>query len=294
MRGRFPNKAEFAEYIALRNLSEHTQTAYLNDIQQFFDFSKNQSAKETLQLQVLRSWVRSLTEQKSKPRSIHRKVSAVRSFALYLYQSKKLKELPALEMKLPKISKNIPKYVKQNEINLLLDRVESEVRDFESSRNYLILSLFYHTGIRRSELLGLKLANINSGKREMKVLGKGNKERIIPFATELERLIGQYMEHRKAEGIDSSLLFCNSNGSKMGERKIYSIVQNYLQRTNADKQSPHALRHSFATHMLQNGADINAIKEMLGHSSLTATQIYAHNDISHLKRVYSQTHPFSE
>jgi integrase/recombinase XerC len=176
----------------------------------------------------------------------------------------------------------------------LLDRVESEVRDFESSRNYLILSLFYHTGIRRSELLGLKLANINSGKREMKVLGKGNKERIIPFATELERLIGQYMEHRKAEGIDSSLLFCNSNGSKMGERKSYSIVQNYLQRTNADKQSPHALRHSFATHMLQNGADINAIKEMLGHSSLTATQIYAHNDISHLKRVYSQTHPFSE
>ena len=213
---------------------------------------------------------------------------------VFLYEEGKLVQPAALDIKLPKIPKSIPKFVKVKEMNGLLEQMESEITDFESARNHLILSLFYHTGIRRAELIRLKKSSVSLKRYELKVLGKGNKERIVPFNKELHDQIQRYLEYWSELDVQDELLFTRSNGSGMGEKQVYLIIKQALGRTHADKQSPHVLRHSFATHLLQNGADINAIKELLGHSSLNATQIYAHNDIAHLKNIYKQTHPFSE
>jgi integrase/recombinase XerC len=227
-------------------------------------------------------------------KSIHRKVSAVKSFADYLFVSDEIDYEIALEIQLPKLKKQIPTYVKEREINQVLDSYELDVDNYPSSLEFIIFSSFYHTGMRRSELISLKESNLSIGNKELKVLGKGQKERIIPLSNEIVQQLERFLECKKSNQIKSDYVFCDSRGAQLKEKWVYQVVKNILDQTFSDKKSPHILRHSFATHLLQNGADMNSIKELLGHSSLAATQIYAHNDISQLKKIYKDTHPFSE
>ncbi|MBR9917094.1 tyrosine-type recombinase/integrase [bacterium] len=295
MRSEFPFKTSFLEYLRLRNYSNHTSTAYLKDLEQYLAFQGDSKISiDSFTSRNVRSWIRHLADEGTQAKSIHRKVSAIRTFLKHLYATGEIKTLPAIELKLPKIPKSIPKYVKVKELDAVLSQLEASVTDFESARDFLILSVFYHTGMRRAELISLKETDVDLHRKELKVLGKGRKERKIPFTSELQSQISMYLSYKANELGATELLFCNLAGEGLKPRWIYDLVHRHLGGTFADRRSPHVLRHSFATHLLQNGADINAIKELLGHSSLTATQIYAHNDISHLKHIYKQAHPFSD
>lgn len=297
MRSDFPYKNLFLDYLkSVRNYSIHTQTAYQKDLNQFFQFKLEHTSEEQVEgtdSQLVRMWVRALSEDGVVAKSIHRKVSALKTYLKYLKAQDLIAEAITIRVQLPKIGKTIPSYVKADELSTVLSQMEEAAEDFESYQNFVILSTFYHTGIRRAELIGLTVKNVDLSKGELKVLGKGNKERIIPFAKELKLHLDTLYTYRKEEGIASDRVFCTKAGKKLGERWLYRMINKALSSSFAGKKSPHILRHSFATHMLQNGADINAIKELLGHSSLNATQLYAHNDIKQLKEVYKQTHPFS-
>lgn len=297
MRSEFPYAIAFKDHLSsVRNYSDHTSTAYLKDLQQYFRFQLELFETDEVH-QVnnssARLWVRSLAENGIQAKSIRRKISSLKTYLKFLYQSKRIAEPISIQLQLPKIKRTIPSYIKEGDMHKLLDALKSEAEDFESLRDYMILLTFYHTGMRRAELLSLTESNIDMSKDEIKVLGKGNKERIIPFSKELKTELNRYLNEKQTEGIDSVFFFCSTQGAKLEPRWLYAMINQALGVTFSDKKSPHILRHSFATHLLQNGADINAIKELLGHSSLTATQLYAHNDIKQLKKVYEQTHPFS-
>ena len=273
----------------------HTSQAYLRDVLQYMRFlSEDDNSKFVPNVKTLRLWVRKLLVSNISEKSVHRKVSSVRAYTKFLFNTKRIDSLPSLELALPKIKKRIPKYVKVAEMASLLQELEANVSDYESALEFMIISAFYHTGIRRSELIDLKEQDFSRAKSELKVLGKGNKERIIPLSSEAVKHFDDFIRTKKDHGIVSNLFFCNFRQEKLKEKWVYNLVNSLLAQTHSDKKSPHILRHSFATHMLQNGADINAIKELLGHSSLSATQIYAHNDIAQLKKVYKKTHPFSD
>jgi integrase/recombinase XerC len=275
-----------------RGYSMNTALAYRKDVEQYFLFTEEgdwiPSVKE------IRTWVRSLLLLGRSERSVHRKVSSLRTYAKFLHSSRVIDELPSFELQLPKVKRKIPKYIKESELSKLLNTLEQEAVDFKSILRLAIVTTFYHTGIRRSELINLKDTDFDLIKNELKVLGKGKKERIIPMSGELVRVVEEYKEFKKQESIINGIFFCNFEGVKLKEKWVYSLVNDLLNQTFGERKSPHILRHSFATHLLQNGADINAIKELLGHSSLSATQLYAHNDISRLKEVYKDTHPFSD
>lgn len=275
-----------------RSYSENTALAYRKDVEQYFLF--NEYENFIPKVADVRSWVRSMLLQGVSERSVHRKVSSLRAYTKYLHIARVIDEVPALELQLPKIKKKIPAYIKVSELNHLLNKLEQEVVDFRTMLSYAIVSLFYHTGIRRSELINLKHKDINLHKEEVKVLGKGNKERIIPLSRELVAVIHRYIEYKEKDFTTNGVFFCIFEDEKLKEKWVYSLINDLLNKTYGDKKSPHILRHSFATHLLQNGADINAIKELLGHTSLSATELYAHNDIARLKEVYKDTHPFSD
>ena len=277
-----------------RNYSIHTVQSYITDIKQYLDYLEDSSTSYIPDAKSLRKWVRTLMVNEISEKSIHRKVSAVKSFADYLFVSDEIDYEIALEIQLPKLKKQIPTYVKEREINQVLDSHELDVDNYPSSLEFIIFSSFYHTGMRRSELISLKESNLSIGNKELKVLGKGQKERIIPLSNEIVQQLERFLECKKSNQIKSDYVFCDSRGAQLKEKWVYQVVKNILDQTFSDKKSPHILRHSFATHLLQNGADMNSIKELLGHSSLAATQIYAHNDISQLKKIYKDTHPFSE
>lgn len=275
-----------------RNYSKNTALAYHKDVEQYFLFVGGDAWIPNSA--NVRAWVRRILLDGQSERSVHRKVSSLRAYAKFLYMSEYINELPSLELQLPKIKKKIPIYIKVREIDTLLSTLEKSVKDFESMLQFALVSTFYHTGIRRSELINLKHSNFNTNRQELKVLGKGNKERIVPMSSELIRIIDEYIYYKEQEGIENEIFFCKFEGRKLTEKWVYSIVNDLLNQTYGEKKSPHILRHSFATHLLQNGADINAIKELLGHSTLSSTQLYAHNDIARLKEVYKDTHPFSD
>ena len=277
-----------------RNYSVHTVQSYITDIKQYLDYLEDSSTSYIPDSKSLRKWVRSLMVNEISEKSIHRKVSAVKSFADYLFVSDEIDNEIALEIQLPKLKKRIPTYVKEREINQVLDSYELDVDNYPSSLEFIIFSSFYHTGMRRSELISLKESNLSIDNKELKVLGKGQKERIIPLSNEIVQQLERFLECKKSNQIKSDYVFCDPKGAQLREKWVYQVVKNILDQTFSDKKSPHVLRHSFATHLLQNGADMNSIKELLGHSSLAATQIYAHNDISQLKKIYKDTHPFSE
>lgn len=277
-----------------RNYSLLTCDAYLSDLVQYEIFVKTDIEQLVPDSKSVRRWIRFLSLQKISAKSIHRKVSSVRSFARFLFLKGAISEAISIEVQLPKVKKRIPSFVKVSEMHNLLDELESSVVDYDTALAFVIISTFYHTGVRRSELIGLKHASISLSNGEMKVLGKGRKERIIPFGKELSRQLDSFLKIKAEFNVNTEIFFCKFDGNKLSEKWLYNLVNKSLDRTHLGKRSPHILRHTFATHLLQNGADINAIKELLGHSSLGATQIYTHNDIGQLKKVYKNTHPFSD
>jgi len=287
---------DFIEHIKnIKHYSAHTVISYKNDLEQFYTFSDENglSGKDTLDRQNIRNWIIYLVEQGISPRSVNRKISSLRAYCKYLLKEGKLSVNPASVVSTPKMAKKLPGFVNETKMDYLLD--ETEFGDnFTGKRNRLIIEIFYCTGMRLSELINLRTFEIYSDGPSVKVLGKRNKERIIPVTPGLYEGIKEYMEERQKFVTDESegFLFINRNGRKLYPKLVYRIVNRYLAIvTTAEKKSPHVLRHSFATNMLNHGADLNAIKELLGHANLSATQVYTHNTFEKLKSIYKQAHP---
>lgn len=287
----------FLEYLQFeKRFSGHTLVAYTNDLNQFnlylhtaYEIKSVAEVNHT----VVRSWIVSLMEQKIAPRSVNRKITALKTFYKFLLRQGIITENPMLKIQAPKTSKRLPVFVEKEKMDTLLDTIDFG-DDFEGHRNKLIIELFYATGIRLTELVNLKQSNIDVYQCQLKVLGKRNKERIVPFNSVLKDEIKKYMKARTAivNDTDNDFLFVSDTGKKVYYKLVYRIVNAYLALiTTVGKKSPHVLRHTFATHMLNNGADLNAIKELLGHASLAATQVYTHNTVEKLKNIHKQAHP---
>ena len=290
-----PKLQSFLNYIEYeKRYSRNTLESYNNDLQQFQQFLKSYE-KELVQTNHLdiRNWMVSMMEDKITPRSINRKISTLQSFFKFLLRKGEIKKNPLAKVQTPKISKRLPVFVEQTGIEKLLTQIEFP-EGYEGLRDKTIIELFYGTGMRRSELMNLKESDFDSYNSQLKVLGKGNKERIIPIHNRLTTAIKSYIEEKKkaVPQQEGNFLIVNENGKRLNASFVYACVKKYLDAvTTVDKRSPHTLRHTFATHLMNNGADINAVKELLGHSSLAATQVYTHNTIDKLKNIYKQAHP---
>lgn len=286
---------QFSDYLAhQKRYSIHTVKAYQKDLTQFQLFLQSDfeitSFKEVTS-PIIRSWIVQLIQENISPRTINRKTSSLKSFYKYLLKQEIVQHNPLTKLITPKTAKRLPIFIGEKEMNNLFDTIEFE-NNYEGKRDQLIIDLFYSTGIRLSELINLSLSSFDKANSTIKVLGKRNKERIIPFSKTLKKEIEEYLSHRNK--IDSSIdfFFLTKKGEKMYPKLVYRLVNKYLGLiTTVDKKSPHVLRHTFATHMLNNGADLNSIKEILGHSNLSATQIYTHNTIEKLKTIHKQAHP---
>ncbi len=287
----------FFQYLQFeKRIAKHTLTAYKSDIAQFQDYLKSEYAIED-QLDVshtiIRSWVVSLMEKGLNPRSVNRKITTLKTLYKFLMREGLQTKNPMLKIQSPKTAKRLPVFVEEENINQLFDQQESS-SDFELNRDQLILLLLYSTGIRLAELVGLKVTDIDINQKTIKVLGKRNKQRIIPIGAEIIDTYQAYLANLSSQEFEnqSSQLFRLKNGKAIYPKMVYRLVNDNLASiTTLDKKSPHVLRHTFATHLLNNGADLNAIKELLGHSSLAATQVYTHNSIEKLKNIYKQSHP---
>ena len=294
----FPYKEEFSSYLrVLKNYSLHTVSAYITDVEQYYVFSNSKNEIQfiaSLDSIEIRRWVRILAKGLISAKSIHRKISSLKTFTSFLFKEGLVDKAITIQLSLPKIKKVLPTYVKKEELNDLLDDLESKANSFEIYLHFIVISMFYHTGIRRSELTNLKNDDLNLDSKMLKVFGKGSKERLIPLGVEILQQLKKFNLLKRKEGVVSPYIFCNFEEKKLKDKWVYNVINKLLESTYVGKRSPHILRHSFATHLLQNGADINSIKELLGHSSLSSTQIYASNDITQLKKVYKNTHPFSD
>lgn len=287
----------FFEYLTHeKRFSPHTLTSYSTDLNQLLQFCSEGSYSFTQWAEIdhfiLRSWIISFIDEGLDAKTINRKISSLKSFYKFLLRQGEITKDPTLKLSRPKMSKKLPVFIEEKQIGEVLDNFFDE--SFEGQRNRLILELFYSTGIRLSELINLKRDEVDIYNNQIKVTGKGNKERVVPFTLNLRKRIVNYIELLNAVETTSSekTLFIKEDGKKLYPKLVYNLVRSHLEHiTNLERKSPHILRHSFATHMLNSGADINAIKELLGHSSLAATQVYTHNDLEKLKRVYKQAHP---
>jgi integrase/recombinase XerC len=286
----------FIDYLKFeKRASVHTVTAYSNDLDQFFQYLHKYyqiTAPKEVEYTYIRSWMAHLMESGVTARAINRKLSSIRSFYTYLIKQGDVDKNPLSKIIAPKIPKRLPAFVPKNSIDELLENVHFS-DDFTGKRDKLIFEVFYSTGIRVSELVNIKLNDIDEANKTIKVLGKRNKERIIPVHQSLLKKINEFITFTKTNiNTAENYLFITEKGKKIYPRLVYKIVNTYLSRVaTITQKSPHVLRHTFATHMLENGADINAIKELLGHSSLSATQVYTHNTIEKLKNVYDKAHP---
>lgn len=287
----------FLKYIEFeKRYSSHTVISYKNDLEQFNVFLSSLDSQLNLELveySHIRSWIISLVEDKLSPASINRKMASLRSYYKYLLKSGSISSDPSKQLKALKTPKRLPQFAQESEMRKLFELVDFN-NEFDGVRDQLILELLYATGMRRAELIGLKTSSVNAEKKQIKVLGKRNKERIIPLNIEVAKLIQKYLQLREVEfmsGVNDFLLLTNK-GQPLYEAFVYRKVKKYLGATTSlEKNSPHILRHTFATHLLNNGADLNAVKELLGHSSLAATQVYTHNSLDKLKRVFEKAHP---
>ncbi len=285
----------FIQYIKFeKRFSIHTVLAYENDLKQFFEFIKNLYETENpdeITHPMVRSWIVDLMDKEISPRSVNRKLTTLKTFYKFLLRHQAVKSNPMLKVISPKTSKRLPVFVDEGKMSLLFSDVDFG-EGFEAKRDRLMLEVLYATGMRLSELIGLTDNSIDIHHNHLKVLGKRNKERIIPFTNKLTMLIKDYLEERKSISANSNSFFVTDSGKKLYPKFVYRIVTKRLGSvTTLDKKSPHVLRHTFATHMLNNGADINSVKEILGHANLSATQVYTHNTIEKLKQVYKQAHP---
>ena len=284
----------FLEYE--KRYSPHTIISYKKDIAQFTDFLSKTFETELLKAnhQMVRSWVIDLAEAEIAPASIGRKLSSLKSLYKFLLKEGMVDANPATAVKSPKKAKKLPVFVDENKIIPLLDSENIFDDSFSGTRDKLIMELLFGTGIRLSELTNIKLNDFSIQEQLLKVLGKRNKERIIPLNKSLCVLVDYYLNHRKIcfSDIDTPYLIVTDKGDKAYPKLIYRVVNKYLSMISTQqKKSPHVLRHSFATTLLNKGADINAIKELLGHANLSATQIYTHNTVERLKSIYKLAHP---
>jgi integrase/recombinase XerC len=296
----------FLKYIEFeKRYSKHTLISYQNDLSQFSLFIEaefNLSNPQEASYSIIRSWIVKLAETKITPKSINRKIAALRSYYKFLLRNGMISKDPTIKIKAPKVKKSLPVFVEEEKLIKLLDGIISEdnligfEEDFSGNRDRLIIELLYGTGIRLSELIEAKIQDVNFYEGTIKVLGKGNKERIIPMNHTLVERIKEYNLLKKKEGLSNSIeyLIVTNEGTQTYPMFIYRTVRKYLDNaTTVEKRSPHVLRHSFATHLLNKGADLNAIKDLLGHSSLAATQVYTHNSLEKLKEIFKQAHPKS-
>jgi integrase/recombinase XerC len=283
---------KFITYLQVeKRYSVHTITAYEKDLDQFLEFSTIQSDSDLKEVnhQLIRAWIVYLMENKCDARSVNRKLSTLRTFFAWANREQIIKQNPMVKVIAPKTKKRNPSFVKQTEIQPeKTNHLFSD--DFEGLRDKLMFELFYQTGIRLSELIELKEKNISS--TSIKVLGKRNKERLIPISADLYALIQNYKTFKNQADLKNDNLFVLNNDNKLYPKFVYRKINYYLSTvTNLEKRSPHVLRHTFATHMLNNGAGLEVLKEILGHANLSATQVYTHNSFAQLTHIYSQAHP---
>lgn len=282
---------DFINYIkSEKRFSKHTITSYETDLNQFFNYIEAEcqiTNPKDVSFKLIRNWISSLLENNLKSTSVNRKISSLKSYYKFLLVSNYVETNPTLKLISPKSSKRLPVFVEKDNMDSLFDKDFFEV-SYEGKRDKLIIELFYFTGMRLSELINIKTSDIDKVNSQIKVIGKRNKERLIPITFNTLKDLNEFVNFYEIE----NFLFAEGNGKKLYSKKVYRIVNKYLAKISSiKKKSPHVLRHSFATHMLNNGADINAIKEILGHSNLSATQIYTHNSIKKLKNVHKQAHP---
>lgn len=293
MPDQLPPLEAFLDYIKFeKRYSQHTLTSYRNDLEQFFSFLTQYDSPPVKQISagMIRSWLAELKGQEQMTaKTINRKISSLKSFFKYQMKLGEISGSPMTTITAPKVSKRLPQFVKENDIDTLFSHVEFP-DDWQGRTSRLILLLFYSTGMRLSELISLKQQQLDSYNQQVKVLGKGNKERVIPVSRELMAELNAYVKDRPET--EALQVFVNEKGRPLYPKFVYNAVKTYLGTvTTIDKKSPHVLRHSFATHLMNNGADLNAVKELLGHSSLAATQVYTHNTIEKLKEVFKKAHP---
>jgi len=282
----------FREHIIVeKRFSEHTCTAYMKDLDQFLSFTgitKERDLKEVDE-RLIRGWMVSLIDDDMSHTSVNRKLSTLRTYFKWLVREGRIESSPMRGVKGPKVSKRLPSFAQQKDLEpTRIDLIFTN--DFEGIRDRLMFEMFYQTGIRSSELIELKDSDVNTN--SIKVLGKRNKERLIPISSELSDLVRSYRKFREDIEQNGALFFVLKNGKKLYPKFVYRKINNYLgETTNLEKKSPHVLRHTFATHMLNNGAGLEVLKELLGHANLSATQIYTHNSFAELTKIYSQAHP---
>lgn len=280
----------FIEYLKIeKRYSMHTLVAYRKDIEQFLEFSSIDNEFDEITQSMIRYWMVNLIDQGVKPVSVNRKLSSVRSFFKYLISSKEIESSPIELVKGPKSEKRLPSFAKESELDVeSLNSLFEE--DFSGVRDKLIFEFLYQTGMRLSELIALTDSDVHSD--YIKVLGKRNKERIIPISGELYCAVQNYKAMRDEVVIEPDSFFVLNSGKKLYPKFVYSKINIYLGKTTGlKKKSPHVLRHTFATHMLNNGAGLEVLKELLGHANLSATQVYTHNSFAELTSIYSQAHP---
>ncbi|MFK5957370.1 MAG: tyrosine-type recombinase/integrase [Lutibacter sp.] len=288
----------FLNYLSLeKKYSKHTTVAYLNDLNSFQHFCNkeysNQSIVDVNYAQI-RNWIVNLVEANISNRTINRKVSSLKSFYKFLQKSKDIEVNPLAKHKALKVSKKVQVPFSEKEIIAVLNLLDDK-NDFESLRNKLIVELFYSTGIRRSELIHIKIGDIDFANETVKVLGKRNKERYIPLIQSVQKTLVKYIKFREEINTNQSYLFLTKKGKIIYDTLVYRVINNYFSSVSSKvKKSPHIIRHSFATHLLNEGADLNSVKELLGHSSLASTQVYTHSSLGKLKEIYNQAHPRSQ
>ncbi len=291
------NKDAFRDYLTLeKKYSVHTILAYCVDVDSFSEFIQKEFDQENIDhvhYSQIRNWIVALVDASVSNSSVNRKIASLKAYFKFLLKTKQIEVSPLLKHKALKTAKRIQIPFSENEMkNVLFESQEAE--GFEQIRNTLIIELFYATGIRRTELIHLKNSDVNLLNNTIKVLGKRNKERIIPVLSILKTQITRYQEERKVVALVNAdaYFFMTKKGEKLNDSFVYRLINSYFSTISEKvKKSPHILRHTFATHLLNNGADLNSVKELLGHSSLASTQVYTHNSLAELKKVYAKAHP---
>lgn len=287
----------FIDYLRFeKRYSVHTIISYQTDLADFSTYLNAQFGKLTIKeitSSFIRSWLAQLKETDLTSKSINRKISSLRSFFKFLLKTGVIDATPMNNIIAPKISKRLPVFIKEEDTKKLIETLNRSSEDWKTLNGKMLITLFYATGMRLNELISLKEKQVDFSRSQIKVLGKGNKERIIPLNKEICDTIKEYQRLKKKDFENAGeLLLVTEKGKKMYPKYAYLLVKKYLGEVSTlDKKSPHVLRHTFATHLMNNGADLNAVKELLGHSSLAATQVYTHNTIEKLKTVYKKAHP---
>ena len=293
-----PLVTSFLNYLQFeKRASEHTVISYRNDLEQFLSYLQQAFPDlewKEVDAAIVRTWLITLMEEKISSRSINRKISTLKSFYKYHIKMGVFETNPMLQVHAPKMSQRLPQFVEEKDMDKLFT-ADLFADNFEGWRDRTILELFYATGMRLSELRMLTFLDVDLYNNQVKVLGKRNKERVIPFGHTFQNIFTKYValyEEKFNTSAQNNYVFVNVKGKQLAPKNIYAIVRKYLDMiTTIEKRSPHVIRHTFATHLLNHGADLNTIKELLGHSSLAATQVYTHNSIEKLKSIYQQAHP---